>query len=361
MRRILALVSICLLAIVVALSAAPTRQPVIGQEGLDQHVSLPLVLDSHRGSFPTSGPPRDTPWPSRTPRPTAVTPTAGPSPTPTLAGEWLEHPTGETIVFQVGWTWTEQIGSVWQQMEGTPWMTVYGNGRVIAGHELFDRRQQLFEGQVTAHQVQVWLRYLAYDIGFFGLAAEYDHPESTKPSVHAYVLLNDGYKRVTVRGWDRWVDEYPPNIPDAYQVKKLCDWLVELQETNRAEFTVPYEPEWYTILAQEVRPGPMLPDPPEWTSTAITITAIADAAPLAKPSPIDRLVGHMPVDRTLGKTVWDLVVPVADAYFPFYKRAAEFMSQSRPIAVGVRQEVPGGSDFLPEWIAEGWYRVDINQ
>lgn len=366
MRRMLGPGGLALATALVLVGLSAHDGPAQGQEGdFEARAHLPLVLNSHSGAFPTVRPTEATPGatytgrPSRTPRTTATSATAGPSPTATLRGEDLEYPTGSTIVIQIGWTWKDQVAPVWQEMEGTPWFTVYGDGRLIAGHKLFDRSQRLFEGRVDDHQIQLWLRALGYEVGIFSLDEAYDHPQSTKPSVHVYVRLSDGFKRVTVRGWDAWVAGAPPSVPDSYSVKRLTEFVLGLEEQMAATLTEPYQADWYTICAQQTRPEPLLPTAPQWPNQRVSIEAIADSAPLAKPSKIDRLVGHMFVGPELGRELWNVIAPEADAYFPFLYRAMQFYSQDRPIAVGARQEVFGGSPFLPDWISEGWYRQDI--
>jgi hypothetical protein len=72
----------------------------------------------------------------------------------------------------------------------------------------------------------------------------------------------------------------------------------------------------------------------------------------------NRLPGHLFVDRGIGRQAWDVVQPVADARWTFYSRAAIFAFDGVHYAVGARQEVPGGSRFLPEDLLGRWYRAD---
>ncbi len=356
---------VTILLAAVAAAAALSPPSTSGQEPpTETIIHLPLSVKDFAGPYPTVQPYEGTRAPTRTVRPTRTnrpTATTGPTATPFLPGEPVEHPTNRSsIVMQIGWTATNQVSSVWQQMEGTPWLTLYGDGRLIAGHNLIRREQRLYEGQVTEFDIQRWLRHLAYMIGIFQMEDEYDHTLATKPEVHIFVNVDGGYKRVTIRGYDYWLERKAPDFPGASGVKRLAEWIKNLEGEAQILATEEYQPREYTILAQQLRPNPILPEAPHWPHSYISIEAVADAAPLAPPSPVDRLVGHMFVDGDTGKEIWDIVVPVADQQFPLDNRSAQFESGGRHFGVGARQEVPGGSRFLPDYYRH-WYRSDIDQ
>jgi hypothetical protein len=242
-------------------------------------------------------------------------------------------------------------------MEGTPWLTLYGDGRLIAGHAVLDRAQPLYDGRLSEQELRSWMNDLAYRVTFFSLAASYDHPDTTKPSLHVYANISAGSWRVTLRGWQEWASGNTPSIPGAGDAARLVRFVQDLEKVVSQRQGPPYSPEKWTILAQDLRP-PLVPDSPVWPLSGLDVAAIADSAPLAKPSPVDRLVGHLFVDAVTGGQVGAVVQPVADRNFLFDYRAAEFRTSGRSIAVGARQEVPGGSRFLPPGIRDGWYRVD---
>jgi hypothetical protein len=339
-------------SVVVVISAPDTA---VGQTTFTNHVYVPQLLDAFAGPYPTA------PVPTMDIRQTAtptLTPVPRPTRTPTPTTAPIDYPRSKhTIIMQIGWTYTETVGSVWQEMEGTAWLTLYGDGRLVAGHELLDRAQDLYVTQLPEQEVWDWMNTLAYQVTFFSLASAYDHPDATKPSLHVYCKISAGSWRVTLRGWEKWTGPHPPNTPGAGDAMRLVQYVQEREAYVKSQLQTPYEADSYTILAQQLRPS-LIPDAPAWPYASLDVTAIADAAPLAKPSPIDRLVGHMFVDSQMGKEVRDLIVPVADGYFPFEYRAAEFKAGGRPIAVGARQEVEGGSLFLPPNIWDGWYRKD---
>jgi hypothetical protein len=172
-----------------------------------------------------------------------------------------------------------------------------------------------------------------------------------------YVRTDDGWKRVTIRGWTYWASYDAPDVPGGFTVKRLAEHIKDIEAQMAARLTERYYPESYTILSQQLRP-PLRTEAPEWPVPGVDIAAIADSAPLAPPSPVDRLVGHAPVDGGVGRLIWDLVVAEADVAFPFDNRAAQFGMYGRAFGVGARQEVPGGSPFLPPYISEIWYRTD---
>ena len=262
----------------------------------------------------------------------------------------------ETIVLQMGWTQNNQIGEVWEEMNGTPWFTLYGDGRVIAGHELLGRDHALYQGRVTESDIQGWLRRLTYDIGFFSLRERYEHPYRPKPSMHVYVNTRGGSHRVTLAGFESWEERDVESEPDRHRVKQLVTLLRAIESFSAAGIDTEYEAERYTILAQMVQFG-NLADPPAW-SGGVNVWGIATAAPTAASNYVDKVVGHRFVDAPLGKEVREIVWPLADQWFPFWNRAMEFKVAGRTHAVGARQEVPGGSPFLPDGDRQFWYRVD---
>jgi hypothetical protein len=316
---------------------------------------MPQMLRGFARPFPTPADGGDVATPTATETATRVPrPTRTPTPTP----ESIEYPTDDgAIILQIGWTYTEAVGQVWQEMEGTPWLTLYGDGRLIAGHELLDRAQPLYDGRLADHDVKRWMNDLAYRVTFFSLNEAYDHPESTKPSLHVYARVTAGSWRVTLRGWDEWTSGSTPSIPGGGDAARLVRYVQGLEDEASTLPPAPYVAESTTVLAQQLRPS-LVPGSPPWPVAGVDVAAIADSAPLAKPSPIDRLVGHLFVDEASGAAVRAAVLPVAERNFPFEYRAAEFLASGRPIAVGARQEVPGGSLFLPPNIREGWYRAD---
>ncbi len=360
-----------LLAIATIAALATATAPVAGQ-GAYTDLYMPLAMSgsemlSGQGEppfVPTLVPPTVTS--TSTPLPTATntlpptdgpTATEGPLPTPTLPGAPVTYPTDpDTIVMQIGWTATDQIGEVWEEMNGTPWFTLYGDGRLIAGHTLFDRKQELFDGQVDDYRIQLWLRHLTYDVGFFTLKRVYAHPRSTKPILHFYVNTRGGYRRVSLQGFRRWETHEAPDEPDRANVVMLAQFARSLEEYVADRLENPYSPTWYTILAQKVNPK-MLDTAPRWQGK-VNVAAIAAAAPTAASNYVDKVVGHKFVKADLGKEVQDYVVPFADEMFPFSNRAGYFSAGGRHHSVGARQEVPGGSQFLPDQDRSFWYRSD---
>lgn len=348
-------------AVTIALGIATAPASGAGDFG---DLFFPLALSNFAGPYrqaPTAVPPTATqPPPSRTAAPTATgtaTPTEGPSATPTLPGEAVSHSAGAgTIILQIGWTATDQAGEVWEEMNGTPYFTLYGDGRLIAGHELLDRKQNLYVGQVEEYFIQRWLRTLKYGVDFGSLKEVYENPRGSKPIIHVYSDSGAGRNRVEIRGFRNWEDHDAPGEPDQQRVKALAALVRDMEAHVTARLLEPYDAEWYTILAQRTHPQ-MLPDPPRWQGP-VSPFAIAFAAPTAASNYVDKVVGHKFVDADLGKEVKDIVVPVADSTWVFYNRAAEFTAGGRSHAVGARQEVPGGSLFLPRDKYDFWYRSD---
>ncbi len=318
-------------------------------------VHLPRVLHTFGGAFPRPEPatatPRgpataatNTPTVSRTPLPR-------PTRTPTATPESIDYPRGSgTIILQMGWTYGDTIGNVWQEMEGTPWLTLYGDGRLIAGPKLLDRMQLLYETRLSERDVARWMDQLAYRVTFFSMNSTYAHPAQMNLTLHVYGRITAGSWRVSLRSWEEWARGPAPDIPGAGDAMRLVNYVKERESELATILSEPYQAEKATILAQESQP-PFVPDPPQWPLANIDVAAIADQAPRGR-------VGHRFVGADLAAQAMAAVVPVADQYFPFEYRVAEFLVGSRTIAVGVRQEVLGGSEFLPPSVREAWYRRD---
>jgi hypothetical protein len=324
---------------------------------------------------PTEGP-TDVPADTPTPPPTA---TDGPTPTPTLAGTAIEYNADpKQIVLQVGVTDTDEVSAVWEEMNGTPWFTVYGDGRVIAGKVLDPRAnldQELFEGRVSEYTLQVWLRALVNDIGFYGLKDDYQHSRGSKPEVHFWLQTAQypSGKRVSLRGYlmmeRRGTEEFGAAADRIAALVRFGRALeAAAQGGGDANLGDPFQPVCYTILAQKHNVE-YVQGAPRWEGK-VNVGAVAMAAPTAASNYVDRVVGHYFADGTVGREMQSLIVPVARQWFPLYRRAAEFTVSGRPHGVGARQEVPGGSWFLPQMPNPGgwaggvdirrtyWYRHD---
>lgn len=323
---------------------------------------VPLNVSRFEGPYPTARAlPSYTPTRTQTPLPTltpSITPTPGPSPTPTLPP--VGHPDDpETIILQVGWSDTNQPGHTWEEMNGTPFFTLYGDGRLIGGHVLFNWRQRLYEGRVDEAQIQDWLRRLTYGIGFFRLEAEYEHPDYTKLDAHVYVRYGPGgadYGRVSIGGFTEWLSDEVPYQPDVEAVKQLAEFVKELETFSDANLVSEHYPEHYTVLSMEV--NRYLPSPPEWENE-LDIIAISDSAPRRRGGGyVHGPPGHLVVDSEQGLELWDYVTNDARRDWPGLNQAAEYLAGGRRFVVGVRQEVPGESPFLPAALREEWYRKD---
>lgn len=348
---------------VVALASAPTA----GQ-GVYRDLYLPVALVGFEGihePVSTARPPTETPTqahetpvPTDTDAPTAApTETSGPPPTPTLPWTEVEHSTSaDSIIMQIGWTETDQPGEVWEEMNGTPWLTLYGDGRLIAGHKLLGIDRKLYDEHVDEYHIQLWLRKLAHEILFFHMPGKYEHPRGAKPVMHVYVNTHGGENLVQFRGYENY-ERFPvPEEPDHLRIEMLTELLRDIEAYTTETMRQRYDAEWYTILAQRTHPQ-MLPNPPRWRHR-LNVYAIATAAPTAASNYVDKVVGHKFVKADLGKEVFDYVVPVAQEWWPYFNPAAEFNANARSHAVGARQEVPGGSIFLPAEKRSFWYRSD---
>ncbi len=328
---------------------------------------FPQLLDRHEGQYPdapTAVPPTETSVPTvPTAAPTGTntagpSPTQSPPPTPTLPGAEVRYPTTPgTIVMQIGWTETDQPGEVWEEMNGTPYFTLYGDGRLVAGRKLLDRRHDLFDGHVDEYVIQSWLRRLTYDIKFFHMREEYEHHRGSKPVMHVYVCTTGGENWVRLRGFINWEEYEEPDEPDRFRVNMLTEFVRDIEEYSAGHLEEPYVAEWYTVLAQRTNPQ-MLPGKlPRW-SGSVNVHAVAAAAPTAASNYVDKVVGHKFVSGDVGKQIDDFVTPISEAQWMFYNLAAEFSAGGRSHAAGARREVAGGSVFLPEEKRDFWYRSD---
>jgi hypothetical protein len=346
-----------------AWATAPTAQAA------GTAIHLPLSLQRFGAPFanaPTVRPVTQSPTAAATATsagPTATltpyaSPTLGPTPTPTLPGNAVEYPTdAKTIVLQIGMTNLDDPGAVWEEMNGTPWLTLYGDGRVITQHTLdpskagYDRAQTLYVGTVSEYTIQLWLRTLVYDVGFFGLKDDYVHGRGSKPEVHVWLNATGNSKRVGLRGFfsfERYrAAEFPADKDKIMALVALVRSLErDVRSTGAYPITQGYEPECYTIIAQKSEGADYLADPPRWDGS-VNVAAIAEAAPTAASNYVDKVPGHKFVDAALGSEMRALVLPVAEKWFPLNLRASEYLAGSRRHVVGIRQEVPGGSMFLP--------------
>ncbi len=355
--------------------AAVTRQPLGSPAQVRPTPTysdrfLPALLRDMGLPFPpVRALPSFTPSPSHTPgpsptRPPSRTPTAsitpGPSPTPTRPGGVVAHPTDPaTIILQIGWSDTGQPGAAWEEMNGTPFLSLYGDGRLIAGHRLFDWEHSLFEGRVEEDQIQEWLRTLTYDLRFFTLEERYEHPDQLGFAVHVYVRFGSAprdFRRVSLTGFPRWLVDPLPAIADAERVRELASLVKSLESFTSGSLNAVYEPAEYTVLSHETRG--LLATAPTWNHP-LDIVAISDRAPLRpEGGNVHGPPGHQRVDAALGTELQTIVASDARRYWPALNLAAEYAARRRRFVVGVRPEVPGGSPFLPDPLRETWYRVD---
>jgi hypothetical protein len=128
-----------------------------------------------------------------------------------------------------------------------------------------------------------------------------------------------------------------------------------LEEWGRANLTEPYRPEEYTLIVQHQNPN-LLPEAPPWPS--IALRALAEAAPTAASNYVDHVPAHKFVGAVFGRELLAIVLPEAESTWGIYNRAAEFDEGGRHYAVGIRQEIPGDSLFLPGVKRTNWYRRD---
>ncbi len=328
---------------------------------------IPLAMSGFSAPFPTL-PTAPAPSPTRPPPtvPPTATPTAtrtitpGPSPTPTQAGGPVEHPTDpDTIILQLGWSDTDQQGAAWEEMNGTPFFTVYGDGHAVGGTALFDWRQQLFEGSASEDEIQAWLRPLTYQAQFYTLKYRYDAPGLRTFAVHLYVRYGDGkedYHRVSLGGFTRWLSTSVEPGSEEERVQMVAQLAKDMERFARERLRTPFEPAEYTVLAHEV--NRILPAAPAW-SYGLDIAAISDRAPLdPEGGNVHGPPGHERVGADVGRAVQAIVVPDAQRDFPGYNGATEYSYRGRRFVVGARQEVPGGSPFLPDSLRRVYYRAD---
>jgi hypothetical protein len=124
----------------------------------------------------------------------------------------------------------------------------------------------------------------------------------------------------------------------------------------------PFAPDCYTVLAQQMYGFEDLASQFDSWEHELNVRAIAEAAPTAASNYVGKVVGHRFVEGNLGLQIRDAVRPQWEFWFGAENMAAPYSIGGRPYAVGARQEVPGGSRFLPN---EGfdtrgsfWYRRD---
>jgi len=357
-------------AVILAWAANPEPAAAAGSD-----IYLPICMRSFAGPFPdpptvapaTQEPDTATPTEAVGPtEPPSPTPLPSPTPSPTPLGPPIAHAEDDTIILQIGRTSTGGPGAVWEEMNGTPWFTLYGDGRVIAGRKMNDVTKPLFEGHVDEETIQGWLGELVYGVGFLELQEDYVHGFEAKPEVHIYLDTEADKHRVSLRGFPYFERRGAPDYPeDEASLKRLTSFVRTLEASLQAELgdvvAQPFEPECFTVLAQDNRHSPILPDPPKWEHS-LSIMPIARAAPTAASNYVDRVVGHKFVDGELGASVQAYIVPIAEYWFPLENRAAEFVVGARHHTAGARKEVPGGSLFLPNNVNDGrgwfWYRRD---
>lgn len=347
-------------------------------------VYLPFALRGFGGPFPTAivvTPEAPEPSPRATEpteMPTATLTPAGPlptgtstgtasAPTPTDAGPEVRFPRNpETIILQIGRTDTTQSTQVFEEMNGTPWFTLYGDGRVITGAELFDNEQRLREDRADDADIQRWLGAVVHAADIYRLQANYHHPRASTPEVHLYVYTNDGTKRVSLRSFrqfEQW--GVPDDLPEADKVEALVAFVraleAEVDSVSPADAT-PFAPDCYTILSQEMYGFEHMANQFEPWEHGLNIRTVAEAAPTAASNYEGKVVGHKFVDGDLGREIEALVRPQWEYWFSDENLAAAFRIGRTPYAVGARQEVPGGSMFLPRdgFDSRGafWYRRD---
>lgn len=355
----------------VVLAAAPAK--------VQADAFMPILMRSQEKPFPLAltAPPTDTRAageptatqrpPTRTPRPTNTdlpTNTPGPSPTPTLAGGEVNYPTDPgTIVIQIGWTdeFAGTFSNVWEEMNGTPWLTVYGDGRIIASKGgLPNREQDLMVGQLDEHMMQLWLRGFAFESQYFSIEKDrYSHPRNSKGHLHFYVAIAGGSKRLTLNGYrtfERYVLPDDPDMPYT-QIAAVMKLARQMEDWIEGSLSEPYVVDKYTVVVQEektVDPGFTVP---KWSHN-LNIRAVAEAAPTAASNYLDKVPGHSFQSQKTGEELRAIVLPEADTTWGSENRAALFSLGGKRYVVGVRQEVPGGSIFLPEPYRSYWYRRD---
>jgi hypothetical protein len=272
----------------------------------------------------------------------------------------VSYPEGQTVVLQIGITETDQPGGVWEEMHGTPWFTLYGDGTVIASTVLPDPAQTLYVGHVDDEQIQVWLRELVYGSLIYSMPSdgqELVHPGSLgKPVLGIYINTTGGRdKLVEIPGFMHWDRRPPTQHPYLSSVVRMVGFARHLEEWGRANLTEPYRPEEYTLIVQHQNPN-LLPEAPPWPS--IALRALAEAAPTAASNYVDHVPAHKFVGAVFGRELLAIVLPEAESTWGIYNRAAEFDEGGRHYAVGIRQEIPGDSLFLPGVKRTNWYRRD---
>jgi hypothetical protein len=295
------------------------------------------------------------PTPTRTPPPTDT-----PTPRPTTIGGHVGHAEGQEIVLQVGFTDTDEAGEVWEEMNGTPWFTLYGDGRVIAQHELGDLEKKLYEGQVDEDMIQAWLQEMVYGAHIYEIPddANLYHPAGIgKPILYVYVATTGGGgARMTIPGYRDWerhpVTDHPYNDP----IQRALTMVEDMQTWAKEQATAPYESDSYTLIVQWAHPE-RLPNAPSWDGPPVR--HIAEAAPTAQSNYVDHVPGHKFVSGDDGRELEALVRPAWLQSWGIYNLAAEFTIGGRNYDIGLRQEVPGGSPFLSDVRRRDWYRRDV--
>jgi len=335
-----------------AIGARPSghaRAQVPGDVVSRAYLALVMLRGPGAEGFPAAVTVTATPGPSATPEPT---------PLPTRDTRRVSYPTDPAvIVLQVGQSETEQDGPAWEELNGTPYLTVYGDGRVIAARRLHAAVEVLYEARVDDAQLQAWLVPITYDVQLFTLGERYDHPDTDHFAGHVYVRFGPDdaqFKRVSIGGLRRWLQDPLPAVPDAERVRLLAARLVALEDFTAA-LDAPYAPEQHTVIAHEINGTGAAPNWP----LALDIAAISNSAPLR---PVEGHPhgppGHLVVDGALGAEARRVTVADAKRDFPGFNFAARYRVGGRYYVVGARPEVPGGSLFLPRRLHEQWYRRD---
>lgn len=301
----------------------------------------------------------DTPGPTSTRTPADV---ASPTPSTTPAGGEVGHANDDTIILQIGITESDQPGAVWEEMNGTPWFTLYGDGTVIASKVLPDPAQDLFTTRVAEEQIQIWLRELSYGVSLYDFPedpAELEHPRSLgKPVLHIYMNTTGGRaKLVELRGFRHWERQPPEDNAWRASVIRLLGFARNLEAWGHANLLEAYEPEEYALIVQHQNPQ-LLPEAPPWDG--IALNPIAMAAPTAASNYVDHVPAHKFIGATFGHELQAKVIPEWEATWGIYNKAAEFDQDGRHYAVGIRQEIPGESLFLPPAKRAFWWRRDAD-
>ncbi len=351
-----------------AVLSAPARgQPAQPAQG-PQSLSVYLPASMKKGALVGVRP-----LPSATRRPPATAtegPTstrtplndASPTPSTTPAGGDVGHADDDTIILQIGITETDQPSGVWEEMNGTPWFTLYGDGTVIASKLLPDPAQALFTARVSEEQIQVWLRELSYGVNLYNFPDDptlIEHAGSLgKPVLHFYMNTTGGRdKLVELRGFRHWERRPPDDHPWRAPITRLLGFTRGLEAWGQANLTTPYEPEEYALIVQHQNPE-LLPEAPPWDG--IALNPIAMAAPTAASNYVDHVPAHKFIGAAFGRELQAIVEPEWRATWGIYNLAAEFDQVGRHYAVGIRQELPGESLFLPAFKRANWWRRDAD-